>query len=102
MVRERMQVARFELKYIISERTAEQVRQYVGPFLELDENARGKPNLSYPVHSLYVDSEEMRTYWDTINSTKNRFKLRIRFYDDDPEMPVFLEIKRRINSCIQK
>jgi hypothetical protein len=70
--------------------------------LELDEHAHGHPSLSYPVHSLYVDSEGMRTYWDTINSTKNRFKLRVRFYGDDPEMPVFLEIKRRINSCIQK
>lgn len=102
MVVERMQAARFELKYIISERTAEQIRQYVGSFLELDKHARGKPNLSYPVHSLYLDSEEMRTYWDTINSTKNRFKLRLRFYGEDPETPIFLEIKRRIDSCIQK
>ncbi len=102
MVGERMQAARFELKYIIGERTAEQIRRYVAPLLELDEHSRGKPNLSYPVHSLYVDSEEMKTYWDTINSTKNRFKLRLRFYSDDPQSPIFLEIKRRVNSCIQK
>lgn len=102
MVGERMQAARFELKYIIDERTARQIRAYVSPLLELDEYSRGKPDLSYAVHSLYVDSEEMMTYWDTINSSKNRFKLRLRFYDDDPQTPVFLEIKRRINSCIQK
>lgn len=102
MVGERMQAARFELKYIIDERTAQQIRAYVSPLLELDEYSRGKPDLSYPVHSLYVDSEEMMTYWDTINSSKNRFKLRLRFYSDEPQAPVFLEIKRRINSCIQK
>lgn len=102
MVSERMQASRFELKYLIDEPTAQRIRRYVAPLLDLDEYSRGKPNLSYPVHSLYVDSEEMLTYWDTINSTKNRFKLRLRFYSDDPRAPVFLEIKRRVNNCIQK
>jgi len=31
-----------------------------------------------------------------------RHKLRIRFYDDRPESPVFLEIKRRITDVIRK
>jgi hypothetical protein len=44
----------------------------------------------------------MTTYWDTINGNKNRFKLRIRFYNDNPETPVFFEIKRRMNNCIMK
>jgi hypothetical protein len=99
---DRMQAARFELKYVISEQKAQQVRHYVRSFLELDENCAGKPDLSYAVHSLYVDSDEMKTYWDTINSNKNRFKLRIRYYSDDAEAPVFLEIKRRMNNCIHK
>ena len=33
---------------------------------------------------------------------KNRFKLRIRFYDDKSESPAFLEIKRRENDIIRK
>ena len=102
MNRDRMQASRFELKYVISEYKAQQIRLYVSSFLELDENGIGKPELSYPVHSLYVDSDGMKTYWDTINGNKNRFKLRIRYYTDDAEAPVFLEIKRRMNSCIQK
>lgn len=97
-----MQASRFELKYIIPEPVARQVRDYVASFLELDENGRGKPDLSYPVHSLYIDSDGLETYWDTINGNKDRFKLRIRYYDDEPSSPVFLEIKRRANSCIQK
>jgi hypothetical protein len=99
---DRIQSSRFELKYVVSEEKARQVRRYVSSFLDLDENCVGKPNLSYPVHSVYVDSDEMTTYWDTINGSKNRFKLRIRYYNDDPEAPVFLEIKRRMNNCIQK
>lgn len=97
-----MQASRFELKYLIPEHVAQRVRDYVVSFLELDENGRGKPDLSYPVHSLYIDSDELRTYWDTINGNRDRFKLRIRFYEDGPSSPVFLEIKRRANSCIMK
>jgi SPX domain protein involved in polyphosphate accumulation len=98
----RLQAQRFELKYIISERQARQVRQFVTSFLELDENCLGRPELSYPVHSLYLDSSDLGTYWDTINGNKNRFKLRIRYYSDETDAPVFLEIKRRMNSCISK
>ncbi len=32
----------------------------------------------------------------------NRFKLRIRCYDDNPQSPCFIEIKRRLNSVILK
>ena len=97
-----MQASRFELKYLIPEPVARQVRNFASSFLELDENGRGKPDLSYPVHSLYIDSDGLETYWDTINGNRDRFKLRIRYYEDDSTSPVFLEIKRRANSCIQK
>jgi hypothetical protein len=37
-----------------------------------------------------------------VNANRNRFKLRLRFYDENSEAPVFLELKRRINNCILK
>jgi hypothetical protein len=97
-----MQASRFEQKYLISEETAQQVRDFVQSYLELDENGVGKPDFSYPVHSLYLDSEDFKLYWSTINGDKNRFKLRLRFYNDNPDTPVFFEIKRRMNNCITK
>ena len=97
-----MQQQRFELKYLIPERTALLVRDFVASYLEIDEYGALRPNLSYPVHSLYLDSNDMRTYHETINGTKNRFKLRLRYYDEAPETPVFFEIKRRMNNCILK
>jgi len=97
-----MQRQRFELKYRLDEQLALRIREYVAEYLLLDENGVGKPSYSYPVHSLYVDSDELATYWMTINGDKNRFKLRIRFYDDKPESPVFFEIKRRVDNCIFK
>jgi hypothetical protein len=97
-----LQHQRLELKYIIPERTALGVRDFVQSYLELDEFGRSRPNFSYPVHSLYLDSNDMRTYWDTVNGTKNRYKLRLRFYENRPKAPVYFEIKRRMNSCILK
>jgi SPX domain protein involved in polyphosphate accumulation len=102
MAKDKMQTSRFEQKYIIVEEVALQVRDFVRSYLELDENGVGKPNYSYPVHSLYLDSDDLKLYWSTINGDKNRFKLRLRFYNNNPDTPVFFEIKRRMNNCIMK
>lgn len=97
-----MQQQRFELKYLIPEQTAIQVRDFVRSYLEMDEFSVGRPNYSYPVHSLYIDSQDLKLYWRTINGDKNRYKLRLRYYSTNPESPVFFEIKRRMNNCILK
>ena len=102
MPTDKMQTSRFEQKYIISEDTALRIRDFVRAYLELDENGVGKPEFSYPVHSLYLDSDVLTTYWATINGTKNRYKLRLRFYSQSPQAPVFFEIKQRMNNCIRK
>src|SRR5881409_3332339 len=102
MRRDRMQQQRFELKYLIAEETALLVRDFVRSYLEMDEFSVGRPNYSYPVHSLYLDSDDLKLYWSTINGDKNRFKLRLRFYNNNPDTPVFFEIKRRMNNCIMK
>lgn len=102
MSRDRMQKQRFEQKYMLNENQAQAIRAEVAAHLDLDENGVGQPNFSYPVHSLYLDSADLYTFWTTINGDKNRFKLRLRFYDDRPNTPVFFEIKRRINNCILK
>lgn len=97
-----MQKQRFELKYIIPEQTALMVRDFVRSYLDMDEYSVGRPNYSYPVHSLYLDSDDLRLYWETINGNKNRYKLRLRYYSTNPDAPVFFEIKRRMNNCIMK
>jgi hypothetical protein len=102
MAPDRLQLQRFELKYIIPNELALHVRQFVAAYLELDEYGATMPNLSYPVHSLYVDSDELHTYWATINGDKNRYKLRLRYYNEKPESPVFFEIKARTNNTISK
>ncbi len=102
MAGDRMQQSRFELKYIITEEMALKVRDFVRCYLNFDEYSVGKPNFSYPVHSLYLDSDKLKLYWETINGVKNRYKLRLRYYSVEPKAPVFFEIKRRMNNCIMK
>lgn len=97
-----MQQQRFELKYIIKEDVARAVRDFLGGYLEIDEYGATLPNFSYPVHSLYLDSDDFYLYHTTINGDKNRFKLRLRFYDNRKEAPIFFEIKRRMNNIIIK
>lgn len=97
-----MQASRYELKYLITEDVAQRIRDFIMCYLNMDENSVGKPNFSYPVHSLYLDSKNLEIYWRTVNGDKNRFKLRVRYYDDKPGTPIFFEIKRRMKDIIQK
>src|SRR5258706_341268 len=76
MPQAKLQASRFEQKYFISEELALHIREFVQSYLELDENGVGKPNYSYPVHSLYLDSEDLNFYWCTMNGDKNRFRTR--------------------------
>lgn len=99
---DKVQPQRFELKYLVTEEVARAMRDFVRSYLVPDEFASLSPTLSYPNHSLYLDSDDLRLYWDVINGNKNRHKLRLRYYDDNLEAPVFFEIKRRSDNAILK
>ncbi len=98
---DKIQRQRFELKYRISEPKAQQIRQFVRSYLDCDLYGQTQPDLSYRVNSLYMDSDNLKTYRDTINGDRNRFKLRLRYYDAESG-PVYFEIKRRYNKVIRK
>ncbi len=97
-----IQKQRFEQKYVINEDVALGIRDFVSSYLEMDPYGATQPNFSYPVHSLYLDSPDMRTYQETINGDRNRYKLRIRYYEKTDECPVYFEIKRRHDRIIIK
>lgn len=99
---DRYQKQRFEFKYIIPEDKALAVRDFVSAYLVIDEFGAGFPDLSYPVHTLYLDSDRLTTYMATINGDKNRYKLRVRYYQSVDDSPVFFEIKRRNDNVISK
>lgn len=97
-----LMASRYELKYLLSHAAALRVRKFVQQHLELDEYGQGQPDLAYPVHSLYLDSDDWTLYHRSLNGDKNRFKLRVRYYDERPTTPVFFEIKRRMKDVILK
>ncbi|MCC5789688.1 MAG: polyphosphate polymerase domain-containing protein [Opitutales bacterium] len=97
-----LQAQRFELKYILDEQTAKGIRDFIFPYLTPDPFGANRANFSYPVHSLYFDSPDLKLHQSTINGERNRYKLRIRFYEEEDDAPVYGEIKRRENNVIYK
>jgi SPX domain protein involved in polyphosphate accumulation len=95
---------RFELKYLITLKQAEQFKSALRAFLLPD--GHGKNNGRYVLTSLHYDSPDFRCFWEKVDGVKFRRKLRIRHYETDEaltdETPVFVEIKQRMNRVTQK
>jgi SPX domain protein involved in polyphosphate accumulation len=96
------QRSRYELKYLIDEACARRVRDFVRPYLKRDCYANPAMRYAYPIYSLYLDDCALRMYREATQGQKNRFKLRVRYYDHKPTSPLFCEIKRRVNDVILK
>ena len=100
-----LQRSRYELKYLVDEARAAAVRDFARTYLAPDPHAVGRDPSGwpiYPIYSVYVDSPKMDLFRATVDGHKNRFKLRARYYDANPNSPVFFEIKRRVNGAILK
>jgi VTC domain len=69
---DRTQKQRYELKFLVSEDTALLVRDFVRSYIDFDEHSLGQEEFSYPVHSLYLDSDELRLYKAIIDEDRNR------------------------------
>jgi len=97
-----LQRSRYELKYIIQEPTAREVRGFARNHLMPDPYASVANHYSYNIYSVYLDDAGKSLMNQTLEGLKNRFKLRVRFYDNDSSHPVFFEVKRRVNDVIVK
>jgi hypothetical protein len=97
-----MLACRFEMKYLVTEAEAAAITCYVRPFLQPDRYSKLQRGGMYPIVSLYLDSPDLQLCRESLTGLKNRFKLRIRSYTDEPDYPRFFEIKRRINRVILK
>lgn len=98
----RMQRNRFEYKYLIDERCASDVRNFARAKLVRDEFARSEMKWAYPTHSIYFDGPGLPLYQSTVQGHKNRYKLRVRFYSENDQDPVFFEMKRRVSDIVLK
>lgn len=101
---------RLELKYVIDEFTADQIRSSIEPYCRPDAHNReskGHAELGshdhpgYGVRSLYLDSPALALFRAKERGDAERIKLRVRTYTDSLSDPV-LEIKRRISDVVSK
>jgi len=93
---------RYECKYLITEAQAAYVRAFAQCYLVPDEHVVPALGNEYPVYSLYLDSRDLHTYYSSVAGHKDRFKLRVRFYDARADTPAFLEVKSRRNDVVVK
>jgi len=99
---DRTLTSRYEWKYFVPTRLLPSIRAMVRPFVRPDHLARHNADSRYPIVSLYLDGDGLELYRTTVEGHRNRFKLRVRAYDDDPSSPVFLEVKKRSNVVVRK
>lgn len=94
---------RYELKYLVDRRLADEIRADVEAALDPDPYSAER---GYVVSSLYYDTADLRCYWEKIDGVAMRRKLRIRHYQTgDPlgdDTPVHVEIKQRFDRTIRK
>lgn len=93
---------RSEHKYLVNETTAVALRSFVRAYLTPDRYMPAGDSEGYHVHSLYLDSPWHELYRETTDGVKNRYKLRMRFYNESASSPVFLEVKSRTTDAIHK
>ena len=94
--------SRYECKYLINEKTAAGIRRYLSTHASLDPFSARREDHRYRVISLYLDSQGLRLYQDTAQGLRNRFKLRLRYYDETGDGPVFMEVKKRSDVIVRK
>ncbi len=92
---------RYERKYLVSERQAASIRDFIRGYVDPDP-FNDPLEEGYFVCSIYLDNPSLSIYRQTILAQKNRFKLRARYYNNDAVGPIFLEIKRRENDTVRK
>jgi hypothetical protein len=87
---------RFEFKYFLPRHQARPLIAALRPYTVRDPFA-ASPDGSYRVNSLYFDTPDYDTFWDKEAGLADRKKLRLRYYGErlGPEVPVFVEIKRK-------
>lgn len=95
--------SRFECKYFVPRETAEELRSVVAQYMAPDRYCRpDRDPPHYLVLSLYLDDPGLSLYRGTTEGLMNRYKLRLRSYEDRADAPVYFEIKSRRNDTVHK
>ena len=96
--------SRYEFKFLLNKKKANQIENEIKNFMILDENALNKKNKKYFVRSLYFDTPDYSNFYEKVDGIKIRKKFRIRSYTNkkNNESSLFLEMKGRRNQRTYK
>ena len=94
--------SRYERKYFIDAGLAMELKGWLSSFIHHDKFSRDQVDKKYSICSLYLDNEYLSLYHQTLYAEKNRYKLRLRTYGDNPHDPVFVEVKKRMDQVVHK
>lgn len=89
---------RYEVKYLVATRRVPQLLAEFGPYLERD--SHWQDEWGYNISSVYWDTPDLRFFWEKIEGSKFRRKLRFRRYGSTDD--IFIEIKQREDRTLQK
>lgn len=90
---------RYEKKYIINNLQVELLKQRLSPIMKLDSNLNDSD--FYSIRSIYFDDYNDTCLNQVINGISERFKYRIRFYNNNDSY-IVLEKKYKINNMTKK
>lgn len=94
---------RQEDKYVIPIYQMDELRRSVAPYVQPDNHRALQNSNIYRIRSIYLDSFELKDYWEKHSGLQMRKKLRIRGYNTlEADSEVFLEIKWKDNTFISK
>ena len=97
-----LRVSRFECKYYIAPELVPEIKAAIAPYVDRDPFAARNVEGNYPILSLYLDTRDLQLCQASLQGLRNRFKLRVRSYTNQPDDPVYFEIKRRIDGIVSK
>jgi hypothetical protein len=97
-----LHLERYEYKYFVPEELSEPIRRFIRPYTTVDPYAAGTPGHRYTIHNLYLDTPGLDLYHGCVDGDPDRYKLRIRWYDEAAEGPFFFEVKRKVRQVVVK
>ncbi|MFT4538163.1 MAG: hypothetical protein ACI841_001644 [Planctomycetota bacterium] len=94
--------SRYKCKYLITRRTAESLRTYLTSHAGLAPYSVASEGESNRALSLYRDNPGLDLYRDTLQGVRNRYELRLRYYAEEGNGSVFMEVKKCANIIVCK
>lgn len=88
---------RYEKKYLLSHRIAQEFITLLDPYLTLDKHPK------YSIYNIYYDTPDNQLIRTSLDKPNYKEKLRVRSYSTEASNPnVFIELKKKFNGTVFK